>query len=138
VIDKGQDIFASYAIKGHFMWRVCLILVLALSFGVGTAYAQGKQNKKPGPPQQKPDIEQTFKAKDKDHDGKLSKEEFIGKIKDADRVKALEARFKAIDANNDGSITLDELKAAQAKRGQQAGKQHTKRTSLKAKTVTTT
>jgi hypothetical protein len=109
------------------MWKTLAILGLALSIGVGTAYAQGKQYKKQKPPQQKPNIEQIFKTKDTDHDGKLSKEEFIGKVKDPERVKALEARFKAADTDGDGSITLDEFKAAWAKHGNTAGKQHGKK-----------
>ena len=64
------------------MWRVATIVVLVLSFGVGTAFAQGKQGKRQGPPKTKPNIEEVFKAKDKDHDGKLSKEEFLGEVKD--------------------------------------------------------
>jgi Ca2+-binding EF-hand superfamily protein len=106
------------------MWKTFAILGLALSIGIGTASAQEKQHKK----QQKPDAEQIFKAKDTNQDGKLSKEEFIGKATDPDRIKALEARFKAADTDGDGFLTLDELKAALAKHGHAADKQHDKKT----------
>jgi hypothetical protein len=125
-----------YAIEEWFMWKTIAILGLALSIGVGTAYAQGKQHKRQGQ-SQKPNIEQIFKAKDTDHDGKLSKDEFVGKVKDPERVKALEARFKAADTDGDGSLTLDEFKAAWAK-SHVAGKQHGKKTPPHTKSTTVT
>ena len=85
------------------MWKIFAILGLALSFGVGMTFAQDGHSKKAGTGKNQQDLEQVFKAKDKDHDGKLSKEEFIGKVKDPERVKLLEGRFKTMDADGDGS-----------------------------------
>ena len=109
------------------MWKIFAILGLALSFGVGMTFAQDGHSKKAGTGKKQQDLEQVFKAKDKDHDGKLSKEEFVGKVKDPDRLKMLEVRFKAIDADGDGSITFDEFKPYLAKHAKLAGKQHGKK-----------
>jgi hypothetical protein len=136
IATEGQETFASYASEELLMWRIATIVALVLSIGVGTAFAQGKQGKRQGPPKGKPNIEEVFKTKDKDHDGKLSKEEFLGNVKDPEREKAVEARFKAIDTNNDGFITLDELKAAMEKRGQGAGKPKGKQATQKVKITT--
>jgi hypothetical protein len=119
------------------MWKTFAILGLALSIGVGTAYAQGKHHKRLGPSQQKPNVEQIFKTKDTDHDGKLSKDEFVGKVKDPDRVKALEARFKTADTDDDGYLTLDEFNAAWAK-NHVAGKQYGKKSLHQGKSTTVT
>ena len=63
----------------------------------------------------------------------------IGNAKnDPERVKILEARFKAVDANSDGYITLEELKAAWAKHAENAGKHQGKRPPQKEKTVSAT
>ncbi len=109
------------------MWRIFAVLGLALSIGGAAAFAQDGQSKKAGTRKKQQNVEQVFKAKDKDHDGKLSKEEFLGKVKDPERLKILEGRFKAIDADGDGYITLDESKAYWAKHAHLAGKQHGKK-----------
>jgi hypothetical protein len=108
------------------MWKIFAILGLALCIGGTTAFARDGHSKKPATGKQR-DAEQVFKAKDKDRDGKLSKEEFIGKVKDPERVKLLEGRFKAIDADSNGYVTLDEFKAYWAKHTKLASKQHAKK-----------
>lgn len=50
-----------------------------------------------------------FKALDKNGDGKLSKDEYVGKKKGEGKTKA-EDEFKKLDANSDGSLSLDEFK----------------------------
>jgi len=109
------------------MWKIIAILGLALSFGVGMTFAQDGQAKKAGAGKKLQNLEQVFKAKDKDHDGKLLKEEFIGKVKDPERVKLLEARFKAMDTDGDGYVTFEEFKAYWAKHANLAGKLHGKK-----------
>jgi Ca2+-binding EF-hand superfamily protein len=115
------------------MWKIFAILGLALCIGGTTAFAQTGHSNKAGTGKKQKDVEQVFKAKDKDHDGKLSKEEFIGKVKDPERVKLLEGRFKAMDADGDGYVTLDEFKAYLQKHAKLAGKQHGKKQAHQAK-----
>ena len=55
--------------------------------------------------------EEMFKKMDANSDGKVSKEEFVGKKKD-DKLTKAEAMFKKKDKNNDESLDLDEFKAA--------------------------
>jgi Ca2+-binding EF-hand superfamily protein len=121
------------------MWKIIATLVLALCLGVGTTFAQDGQSKKDGTGKKQQNAEQVFKAKDKDHDGKLSKEEFSGKVKDPERLKLLEGRFKAFDADGDGYVTFDEFKAYLAKNTHAAaGKQHGKKQPHQAKSTTIT
>jgi hypothetical protein len=117
------------------MWKILAILGLALSIGSTTAFAQAGYSKKAATGQNKQNVEQVFKAKDKDHDGKLSKEEFTGKVKDPERLKLLEGRFQAMDANGDGYVTFDEFKANWAKNAHAAGKQHGKKQPHQAKST---
>jgi hypothetical protein len=125
--------------EAWFMWKTLAVLVLALSFGVGMTFAQDGQSKKAGTGKKQQNAESVFKAKDKDHDGKLSKEEFIGKVKDPEHVKLLEARFKAMDADGDGHVTFEEFKAYMAKHAQStAGKQHGKKHAHQAKSTLAT
>jgi len=121
------------------MWRIFTILGLALSIGIGTAFAQDGQTKKDSSAKQRPSAEDWFKARDKDHDGKLTLQEFIGNAKsDSDQAKRLTERFKAIDTKANGYITLDELKAARAKHAEQAGKHHNKKPPQKDDSTTAT
>jgi hypothetical protein len=120
------------------MWKIIATLGLALSFGVGMAFAQDGHSKKAGTGKKQQNVEQVFQAKDKDHDGKLSKEEFTGKVKDPERLKLLEGRFKAVDTDGDGFVTFDEFKAYWAKNAHVAGKQHGKKQPHQAKSTAIT
>ena len=121
------------------MWKTLAILGLALSFGVGMTFAQDGHSKKAGTGKKQQNAEQVFNARDKDHDGKLSKEEFLDKVKDPDRLKLLEGRFKAMDANGDGYVTFEEFKAYWANRAHAAaGKQHGKKQTHQAKSTAIT
>ncbi|HEY4761906.1 MAG TPA: EF-hand domain-containing protein [Thermoguttaceae bacterium] len=126
------------------MLRVFPVLALALSIAVGTAYAQDGQKKDQEPPRHRLNPEELFKLRDKDHNGTLSLEEFVGNAKsnNPERAKMLEQRFKTIDANGDGSVTLEELKAAREKQMQNMGKHYgphyCKRPPLKEKPATAT
>ena len=53
--------------------------------------------------------EQFFKNRDRNGDGVITLEEYIGNPKDRN-VPALTKRFKKIDSNGDGKLQLDELK----------------------------
>lgn len=53
--------------------------------------------------------EQFFKNRDRDDDGEITLQEFIGNPKNRN-VPALTKRFKNLDANGDNKLTLDELK----------------------------
>ena len=57
----------------------------------------------------RPSPDQFFKSRDRNGDGAITLEEFIGNPKDRN-VPALTKRFKKIDSNGDGKIQLDELK----------------------------
>jgi len=55
--------------------------------------------------------EQIFKNRDQNRDDVITLEEYIGNPKERN-VPALTKRFKKIDSNGDGELTLDELKKA--------------------------
>jgi arylsulfatase A-like enzyme len=61
----------------------------------------------PAPKRRSPD--QFFKNRDRDGDGAITLEEYIGNPKGRN-VPALTRRFKKIDSNGDGKLHLDELK----------------------------
>ncbi|MGC8720515.1 MAG: EF-hand domain-containing protein [Thermodesulforhabdaceae bacterium] len=79
---------------------VLMALALVVVFGVGAASATEAQ--KPCP--------DTFKALDKNGDGKLSVDEFKAGGKDN-----TEDAFKAKDANKDGALTVEEMCGAAKK-----------------------
>ena len=54
--------------------------------------------------------DQFFKNRDRDGDGAITLEEYIGNP-EGRNVPALTKRFKKIDANGDGNLQLDEMKA---------------------------
>lgn len=85
-------------------------LAMTLPLQAANKGAQAKPRPKASP-------EKIFKHKDKDHDGLLSKEEFIGKAKDA--AKAGE-RFAKQDQDSDGKLTLAEFKGKKTKPAKQA------------------
>lgn len=79
-------------------------LVFVLALGIGSlAFSAPKEDKK-----DKPKPEDVFKKMDKDGNGKLSLEEFVGKKTDEKKTKAEEA-FKKMDKDSDGSVSLDEF-----------------------------
>jgi Ca2+-binding EF-hand superfamily protein len=88
------------------------ILALTLIAGmflplVGTG-AQEKKGKSP---------EEQFKALDTNNDGKLSKEEFVARVKDdAEKKAKAEMRFSRIDKNNDNFLSLEEYKEGSMKK----------------------
>jgi hypothetical protein len=61
----------------------------------------------------KPDPAAVFAKKDKNSDGKLSKEEFLDKAKDAAKA---EAQFAAKDKDKDGSVSKEEFTAPGGKK----------------------
>ena len=85
----------------------CLVVTGALAGVCSFASAQ-EEDKKKGP-----NPEQRFKQLDKNGDGSLTKEEFIGNAKE-DKAKGAERRFAAADKNSDGKVTLEEYKAMPA------------------------
>ena len=61
----------------------------------------------PSPNRRSP--EEFFKNRDRDSDGAITLEEFIGNPKNRN-VAALTKRFKKLDSNGDDKLTLDELR----------------------------
>ncbi len=86
-----------------------LFAILAVaSFSFAADEAKKKDGDKP-----KPDMAAVFAKKDKNSDGKLSKEEFLDKAKDATKA---EAQFTARDKDKDGSISKEEFTAPGGKK----------------------
>jgi len=87
------------------------ILALALVAGMFMPLITGAQEKKGRSP------EDQFKALDTNSDNKLSKEEFVARVKDdADKKGKMEMRFSRMDSNNDGFLSLEEFKAGMMKK----------------------
>lgn len=74
-------------------------------------------DKKPEGDKPKPDLEAIFTKKDKDSNGKLSKEEFLDKAKDAAKA---EKQFAAKDKDKDGSLSKEEFTAPGKKKDKDA------------------
>jgi arylsulfatase A-like enzyme len=88
--------------------------------GINAEYSGGRilkgPQKKKVKPQETPNLapnrrsqEQFFKNRDRNGDGNVTLEEYIGNPKGRN-VPALTKRFKKIDSNGDGKLQLDELK----------------------------
>jgi hypothetical protein len=89
-----------FAMKSWIVYAVAFVLAL----GVGSlGFAAQDKKDKPKP-------EDQFKKMDKDGNGKLSLDEFVGKKKDEKKTKAEEA-FKKMDKDNDSSLSLEEFTA---------------------------
>ncbi|MBI1371076.1 MAG: hypothetical protein GC162_20800 [Planctomycetes bacterium] len=85
--------------------RNWMTIVAAAVVLVGAAnFVKAEDAKKPV------DVEAVFKHKDTNGDGKLSVEEFVGKLTGEKADKAKE-RFTKLDKDGDGSLSLDEFKA---------------------------
>lgn len=77
-----------------------MVMVLGMVLiGATEAIAQDRKEK----PRQRPTVEQLMKDLDEDEDGKLSKEEVKGRLKED---------FDKIDANEDGFLSEEELEKA--------------------------
>jgi Ca2+-binding EF-hand superfamily protein len=87
------------------------ILTLALVAGMFMPLLTGAQEKKGKSP------EEQFKALDTNNDNKLSKDEFVARVKDdAEKKGKAEMRFSRMDTNNDGALSLEEFKAGSMKK----------------------
>jgi Ca2+-binding EF-hand superfamily protein len=94
------------------MLRWLLAFAVILVLGVGTASAQDTPQK-PTKKSHKT-VEEIFKAKDTNKDGKLSKEEYLAGVPETKKAKR-EKAFTAMDSDKDGFVTPEEMKAAFAK-----------------------
>jgi len=99
------------------------IILIALGFGLALplhaeetkpADKPAGAETTPAPAKQKPDMGAVFKKKDKDGDGFLTKEEFVGKAKDATKA---ETAFTKKDKNSDGKVSLEEFTGKPGKGG---------------------
>jgi len=82
--------------------------------GGGSSVAAPKEEPKPRKPKSVPSpnrtsIDQFFKSRDRNSDGAITLEEFIGNPKGRN-VRALTRRFKSFDANSDGRLHPSELR----------------------------
>ena len=93
----------------RFTGSAIAIFILAQVPNLASADDKGKGEKK------KRDPAAVFKKLDKDSDGKLSLEEFVGKRKDKAKTKA-EARFKKLDKDGDSAVSLEEFKSGGKKK----------------------
>lgn len=84
---------------------------LAAAFVLGVVgIAQGEGEVQVINPATKPPVDRGvhFQRKDKDADGKLSKEEFVGTPKEAQKA-AFEKRFLMLDKDGDGFLSREEF-----------------------------
>ena len=83
------------------------LLALVVAAGMFMPVVVGAQEKK--------SPEELFKAMDKNGDGKLSKEEYVGNAEGEKKTKK-EDRFKTMDKNSDGFLSLEEYKEGSMKK----------------------
>lgn len=88
-------------------------ILSALLVSASLSFAAEGDAKKPAGDKPKADPAAVFAKKDKNGDGKLSKEEFTAGAKDAAKA---EAQFTAKDKDKDGSVSKEEFTAAPAKK----------------------
>jgi len=100
--------------KYSILFAISLALALPLYAG----------HKKGAAAKAKPTAEQIFNKKDKNHDGFLSEQEFIGKSKHAAKKAK---RFAKKDANHDGKLSLQEFTGKGKHHGKGKGKGKGKR-----------
>lgn len=81
-----------------------------MMFGLLTSQAQSKENERSKTP---PTATEILKKMDENKDGKLSKEEVKGPLKED---------FKKIDTNEDGFISKEELEKAPKPKGKKSKK----------------
>jgi arylsulfatase A-like enzyme len=74
-----------------------------------TLSSEKPKPQKTGPAPKRRSQDQFFKNRDRNRDGKITLEEYIGNPKGRN-VPALTKRFKKFDSNSDGKLQLDELK----------------------------
>lgn len=98
------------------MRLVVALAVLAAGYGMQTNAAEEK--KTPPTPEEKA---AQFTRKDADADGKLTKEEFLAKVKEENKAK-METLFAKLDKDADGSLTKDEFIGAVKGKGKGKGK----------------
>jgi len=79
-------------------YRILFAISLALSLPLYAGHNKGRKSK--------PTAEQIFNKKDKNHDGFLSEQEFIGPAKHAAEKAKVFARK---DTNHDGKLSLQEF-----------------------------
>ncbi len=92
--------------------RRLLLAAFVLSCGMsGLAAAEEKK-----PEEKKPDLEMSFKKRDKNSDGFLTEEEFIGKQTEAEKVEKIKKSFAAKDKDSDKKLSLEEFKAPAKKK----------------------
>jgi hypothetical protein len=85
--------------------------LFALALGATFTFAAEEGAKKPEGDKPKMNPEEVFKKKDANSDNKLSKEEFLGKQKDPEKVAKAEKAFTAKDKDKDGSLSKEEFTA---------------------------
>ena len=92
------------------------LILSALLVSASICFA-ADEPKKPATGGDKPKMtpEEAFKKMDKNGDGKLSKEEFLGKREGEAKTKG-EAAFAAKDKDKDGFLSKEEFMAAPAKK----------------------
>ena len=104
--------------------KLTILLTLGLAFSLPLRAEEEKAPAAPATPaapekapaKEKASPEAAFKRKDKNSDGFLSLEEFVGKAADAAKTKAEEV-FKKKDKDADGKLSLAEFSANAGKGG---------------------
>lgn len=91
------------------MKKILLLSVVSLFFcGETAAQIQGLNLNVEKIQQKAVEVsDREFRAMDKNHDGKVSKQEYIDYVMEENRKK-YEAAFNNIDQNHDGSVTKEE------------------------------
>jgi hypothetical protein len=91
------------------------LILSALLVSASLSFAADEPKKPAEGAKPKPNPEEAFKKMDKNADGKLSKEEFLGKREGEAKTKG-ETQFTAKDKDKDGSLSKEEFMAAPGKK----------------------
>jgi Ca2+-binding EF-hand superfamily protein len=100
--------------------KCCGWLICALVFGfVASSDVLAAQPKEKG--KGKATAESKFRALDKNGDGKVTPDEFVG-LKEGEALAKAKQSFQRLDKNKDGHLTLAEYKDGAAKKAPKKGK----------------
>jgi len=98
------------------LFSMLLVAVFAVSLADSAWAAEKKKEGEVKKEVKKVSVEDQFKKLDKNNDGKVDIDEFMGRATADETKKRRETQFAEMDKNSDKAVTLEEMKAWQKAR----------------------